>query len=76
LDTTIWRTSENNPIDIYNNLKGREIWLSPVIQATWEARIEDWLEVYTLHEGNGRMLGSALGASTLAGGPDVPSRSL
>jgi hypothetical protein len=29
----------------------------------------EWLEVYTLHIGNGRMLGSALGASTLAGGP-------
>jgi hypothetical protein len=24
---------------------GREIWLSPVIQATWEARTVEWLEV-------------------------------
>jgi hypothetical protein len=24
---------------------GRKIWLSPVIQATWEARVVGWLEV-------------------------------
>jgi hypothetical protein len=24
---------------------GREIWLSPVIQATWEARAVGWFEV-------------------------------
>jgi hypothetical protein len=29
---------------LYNSMK-REIWLSPVIQATWEARAVGWFEV-------------------------------
>jgi hypothetical protein len=54
---------------------GREIWLSPVIQATWEARTMEWLEVYTLLLGNGRMPGSALWASTPTNGPDLSQKS-
>jgi hypothetical protein len=53
----------------------REIWLSPVIQATWEARTVEWLEVQTLLLGSGRISGSALWASTLSSGPEVTQRS-
>jgi hypothetical protein len=28
-------------------LFGREVWLSPVIKATWEARAVEWLEMWT-----------------------------
>jgi hypothetical protein len=33
------------------DLAGWEIWLSPVIQATWEARAVGWLEVDTTPPG-------------------------
>jgi hypothetical protein len=39
---------------------GREIWLSPVIQATWEARAVEWLEGLDLARTNGWCSGSAL----------------
>jgi hypothetical protein len=54
---------------ISNN--GREIWLSPVIQATWEAREVGWLEVDTPLQDVGLTSGSALMASAMASGPDV-----
>jgi hypothetical protein len=41
-------------------LFGREIWLSPVIQATWEARAVGWFEVERLPQENRRAFGTAL----------------
>jgi hypothetical protein len=54
---------------------GRENWLSPVIQATWEATTVGWLEVNTPLRHNRRISGSALWASTLTGRPGVSLRS-
>jgi hypothetical protein len=39
---------------------GREIWLSPVIQATWEARAVGWFEVEQSPQGFRWISGSAL----------------
>jgi hypothetical protein len=33
-------------------LSGREMWLSPVIQATWEARVVEWFDVASTHQDN------------------------
>jgi hypothetical protein len=35
----------NSKIKVEKVFLGREIWLSPVIQATWEARAVGWFEV-------------------------------
>jgi hypothetical protein len=73
--TFVVRKNKNVPVQVSLAGRfgfGRKIWLSPVIQATWEARTVEWLEV----EGNGRMLGSALGASTLTVALMFPPRSL
>jgi hypothetical protein len=43
-----------------NCFKGREIWLSPVIQATWEARAVGWFEVERPAQENRRAFGTAL----------------
>jgi hypothetical protein len=49
----------------------REIWLSPVIQAIWEARAVGWLDVDTPLQDVGLTSGSALMASSMASGRDV-----
>jgi hypothetical protein len=46
-----------------HQVSNREIWLSPVIQATWEGVSVGWLEVDTPLQDNGQTSGSALRAS-------------
>jgi hypothetical protein len=55
-------------LNIAHKTEGREMWLSPVIQATWEARAVGWLEVLRLLRANRWNFRSALRLPTMLSG--------